>query len=236
MGRRDRVAVEDAQARRPRAAGRRLRLRVHAALPERARSRVLRQVSRVHGDGGHSLDDAIRRTGHDARQRARPGEGRLSRRPAARRRRPAREPGYPARPEADPDGDEGRRVREGAGDRVAACVGEGGVSRNARILLWLIVGLPLAAFSVWALVDNARLFLVTLLNGLTLASLYFIVASGFTLVFGLMRNVNLAHGSLYLLGGYLGFFAAQFTGSWLLALAAGLAAAAGGGPAPPGSV
>jgi branched-chain amino acid transport system permease protein len=41
-----------------------------------------------------------------------------------------------------------------------------------------------------------------------------------------MRNVNLAHGSLYLLGGYLGFYAAQFTGSWLLALAAGFAAAA----------
>ena len=36
-----------------------------------------------------------------------------------------------------------------------------------------------------------------MLNGLTLAALYFLVASGFTLVFGLMRNVNLAHGSLY---------------------------------------
>ena len=64
--------------------------------------------------------------------------------------------------------------------------------------------LPIAVFSIWALVDNTRLYLVTLLNGLTLASLYFIVASGFTLVFGLMRNVNLAHGSLYLLGGYVG--------------------------------
>ena len=50
---------------------------------------------------------------------------------------------------------------------------------------------------------------MTLLNGLTLASLYFIVASGFTLVFGLMRNVNLAHGSLYLLGGYVGFIVAE---------------------------
>ena len=60
-----------------------------------------------------------------------------------------------------------------------------------------------------------RLFLLTLLNGLTLAALYFIVASGFTLVFGLMRNVNLAHGSLYLLGGYIGFEIAEWTGSWL---------------------
>jgi len=90
----------------------------------------------------------------------------------------------------------------------------------------LVIGAPLLAFSAWGLQDNPRLFLITLLNSLTLASLYFIVASGFTLVFGLMRNVNLAHGSLYLLGGYLGFFTAQFTGSWLLALAAGFAAAA----------
>ncbi|NCW99099.1 MAG: branched-chain amino acid ABC transporter permease, partial [Betaproteobacteria bacterium] len=67
---------------------------------------------------------------------------------------------------------------------------------------------------------------VTMLNGLTLASLYFIVASGFTLVFGLMRNVNLAHGSLYLLGGYVGFFVAELTGWWILALAAGFFAAA----------
>jgi branched-chain amino acid transport system permease protein len=90
----------------------------------------------------------------------------------------------------------------------------------------VLLGVPVAAFTAWGLQDNPRLFTVTLLNGLTLASLYFIVASGFTLVFGLMRNVNLAHGSLYLLGGYLGFFTAQFSGSWLLALAAGFAAAA----------
>jgi branched-chain amino acid transport system permease protein len=90
----------------------------------------------------------------------------------------------------------------------------------------LLIGLPILAFAVWALRDNPRLFVVTLLNSLTLASLYFIVASGFTLVFGLMRNVNLAHGSLYLLGGYIGFFTAQATGSWLLAPAAGFASAA----------
>jgi branched-chain amino acid transport system permease protein len=65
-----------------------------------------------------------------------------------------------------------------------------------------------------------------MLNGLTLASLYFIVASGFTLVFGLMRNVNLAHGSLYLLGGYIGFTIAEQTGWWLLAVAGGFLAAA----------
>src|ERR687887_419850 len=66
-----------------------------------------------------------------------------------------------------------------------------------------------------------KLFLLTFLNGLTLGALYFLVASGFTLVFGLMRNVNLAHGSLYLLGGYIGYDAADATGSWFLGVGAG---------------
>jgi branched-chain amino acid transport system permease protein len=66
-----------------------------------------------------------------------------------------------------------------------------------------------------------RLFLLTIMNGLTLAALYFLVASGFTLVFGLMRNVNLAHGSLYLLGAYIGYDAADATGSWFLGVGAG---------------
>ncbi len=85
---------------------------------------------------------------------------------------------------------------------------------------------PLSVFAVWGIWDNAKLFFITLLNGLTLASLYFIVASGFTLVFGLMRNVNLAHGSLYLLGGYVGYIVAEKTGLFVLALAAGFLVAA----------
>ncbi|MFY8102400.1 MAG: ABC transporter permease subunit, partial [Allorhizobium sp.] len=44
-----------------------------------------------------------------------------------------------------------------------------------------------------------------ILNGLTLAALYFVVASGFSLIFGLMRTVNMAHGSLYLVGAYIGY-------------------------------
>lgn len=90
----------------------------------------------------------------------------------------------------------------------------------------LIVCTPIVFFSSWAIFDNPRLYFVTLLNGLTLASLYFIVASGFTLVFGLMRNVNLAHGSLYLLGGYVGFMIAEKSGWWLLAVAGGFLSAA----------
>ena len=99
-------------------------------------------------------------------------------------------------------------------------------AQRRKWLAWILVAGPLVLLSIWGLVDNTRLFLITLLNGLTLGSLYFIVASGFTLVFGLMRNVNLAHGSLYLLGGYIGFIVAERTGVWVLAIAAGFAAAA----------
>jgi len=85
----------------------------------------------------------------------------------------------------------------------------------AAILLWMI-------FAVWPdgledVIGRKKVFLNALFNGITLGGLYFLVASGFTLIFGLMRNVNLAHGSLYLLGGYVGYFAAEATGYWLLA-------------------
>lgn len=52
-------------------------------------------------------------------------------------------------------------------------------------------------------VHDPQDFLATLLDGLTAAGLYFVVASGFTLIFGLMRVVNMAHGSLFLLSGYI---------------------------------
>src|ERR1700741_1091443 len=71
-----------------------------------------------------------------------------------------------------------------------------------------------------------KLFILTVMNGMTLAALYFLVASGFTLVFGLMRNVNLAHGSLYLLGAYVGWEVGDATDSWILAVAAGFLTAA----------
>lgn len=57
-------------------------------------------------------------------------------------------------------------------------------------------------------------FALSMLNGITLAALYFVVASGFTIIFGMMRVVNMAHGSLYLLGAYLGYSVADSSGSW----------------------
>jgi len=100
---------------------------------------------------------------------------------------------------------------------------------NARFWQWVVraaIGIPVAVFIVWALADDARLFVRTLLNGVTLAALYFVVASGFTLVFGLMRNVNLAHGSLFLLGAYMGWVVGDWSGSWLLAVVTGFVVSA----------
>jgi len=54
-------------------------------------------------------------------------------------------------------------------------------------------------------IDNPGAFVYTLLDAITFAGLLFIVASGFSLIFGLMRVVNMAHGSLYLLGGYVAY-------------------------------
>ncbi len=86
------------------------------------------------------------------------------------------------------------------------------------ILLWAI-------FAVWPkgladLIGRKKIFLNALFNGITLGGLYFLVASGFTLIFGLMRNVNLAHGSLYLLGGYVGYEVAEATGWWFMSFIA----------------
>lgn len=102
----------------------------------------------------------------------------------------------------------------------------GRIQNRVQAALGLAVLAVIAALAVWAIVDNAKLFFTTLLNSLTLASLYFLVASGFTLVFGLMRNVNLAHGSLYLLGAYVGWMVGDKTGSWVLAVCAGFLTAA----------
>jgi len=65
-----------------------------------------------------------------------------------------------------------------------------------------------------------------LLNGATFAALLFVVASGFSLIFGLLRIVNLAHCALYLAGGYVGFTTAVHTGSFVLGGVAAIAAVA----------
>jgi branched-chain amino acid transport system permease protein len=62
------------------------------------------------------------------------------------------------------------------------------------------------------------------INGTSFAALLFLLASGFTLTFGLMRVVNMAYGAYYLLGGYIGYSIGQKTGSfWLGVIGGGLA-------------
>jgi branched-chain amino acid transport system permease protein len=86
----------------------------------------------------------------------------------------------------------------------------GSLRRVGRWVLLAVVVFP----AIWVLfiasgtsfgsaIDDPKDFLITLLNGLTAAALYFVVASGFTLIFGLMRVVNMAHGAFFLLGGYI---------------------------------
>jgi len=66
-------------------------------------------------------------------------------------------------------------------------------------------------------------FLIQILNGVQYGLLLFLVASGLTLVFGIMGIINLAHGSFYMIGAYLAWSLAERFGSFTLAIVAGVA-------------
>jgi branched-chain amino acid transport system permease protein len=99
---------------------------------------------------------------------------------------------------------------------LALTVGVLAASRGRRFTPFSIVGgLVGVAVAAWIFlfatgtsagpaISEPEEFLVTLLDGLTFAGLLFVVASGFTLIFGLMRTVNMAHGSLFLLAAFIG--------------------------------
>ena len=55
-------------------------------------------------------------------------------------------------------------------------------------------------------------------NGLSYAALLFLLGGGFTLIFGVMKIANIAHGSFYLVGGYIGYTVVSLTGNFYLAL------------------
>jgi len=90
--------------------------------------------------------------------------------------------------------------------------------RSLRIAGWALLGLLAVLPVLWVLflapttgkfattfgsaVHDPKDFVITVVNGVTAAGLYFVVASGFTLIFGLMRVVNMAHGAFFLFGGY----------------------------------
>jgi len=100
-------------------------------------------------------------------------------------------------------------------------------NRPYLVALGLLIGLCLGA---WALMGQQP-FVRTMLSGLTLGALYFMVAAGLTLIFGLMDVLNFAHGAMFMVGAYAGW---QFytnptflfgLAPLALALVAGLAAA-----------
>ncbi len=65
-------------------------------------------------------------------------------------------------------------------------------------------------------------FLIQLLNGVQYGLLLFLVASGLTLIFGIMGIINLAHGSFYMVGAYMAFTLASLTGNLFVAIVVGI--------------
>src|SRR4030042_5154109 len=66
--------------------------------------------------------------------------------------------------------------------------------------------------------------IATLLNGISYGAVLFLIAAGLSFTLGLMGIVNLAHGVIFILGGFVGLAIAKGTGSFLLAILAGAAA------------
>ncbi len=64
-------------------------------------------------------------------------------------------------------------------------------------------------------------FLSQLFNGLALGALLALISSGLTIIYGTLGVLNLAHGAMFMVGGYAGYVAYQATGSYLIAVAAG---------------
>ena len=69
---------------------------------------------------------------------------------------------------------------------------------------------------------DSTIFLIQLLNAVQYGLLLFLVASGLTLIFGIMGVINLAHGSFYMLGAYLAWSLSEHFGSLWLAIASGV--------------
>jgi branched-chain amino acid transport system permease protein len=65
---------------------------------------------------------------------------------------------------------------------------------------------------------NVQFWLIQAFNGISYGALLFLLGSGLSLIFGVMRIVNLSHGSYFLLGGYVALSVIWSTGSWLLAI------------------
>ena len=65
---------------------------------------------------------------------------------------------------------------------------------------------------------NTQFWVVQAFNGISYGALLFLVGSGLSLIFGVMRIVNLSHGAYFLWGGYIALSVINVTGSWALSL------------------
>src|SRR5665811_897277 len=108
---------------------------------------------------------------------------------------------------------------------VAAATPEstgGSTLSGAPITRWALWGgstVGLALLVWWILTQmSGTAFVAQILNGLSFGAVLFFLASGFTLIFGLMRITNLAHGGFYLVGGYIGITTVRVTGNFFVAL------------------
>jgi len=88
-----------------------------------------------------------------------------------------------------------------------------------RLRVWLLGVAATLALAGWILTRmSPTAFVQQILNGLSFGAVLFFLASGFTLIFGLMRITNLAHGGFYLVGGYIGITTVRITGNFFVAL------------------
>lgn len=107
-------------------------------------------------------------------------------------------------------------------DPMEAFAAESRAKRNRTLAISIV---PFALLIWWILTQmSLEAFFSQILNGLSFGAVLFFLASGFTLIFGLMRITNLAHGGFYLVGGYVGITTVRATGSfWLAILVSALA-------------
>src|ERR1041384_7852268 len=64
-------------------------------------------------------------------------------------------------------------------------------------------------------------FISQVFNGLALGALLALISSGLTIIYGTLGVLNLAHGAMFMLGGYAGYVAFEYTGSYIVAVIAG---------------
>ena len=77
------------------------------------------------------------------------------------------------------------------------------IRKNLTLLITLTVLTALFIAAAQGMEDKD--FVITLLRGLSVGSVTFLVASGFSLIFGLLDVLNLAHGTLFMIGAYIGW-------------------------------